>query len=845
VGNAYRGTVSRGAKIGIAALVVVVVGAVILASLAWWTVRRGLPEYSGTQTLPGLSADVRVLRDEYAIPTIYASDAEDLFRAQGYTHAQDRFFEMDLRRKVVAGRTAELFGEDGVETDMFLRTLGWRDVAEQEVELLTPQVRRYYEAYAQGVNAWMTAHQGVDRGFGSAVLGLINSDYEPEPWTVADSLGWYMALAWDLSDNRSDEITRAVLTETLPMDRIEELYPPTDFERFGSILSAADIRASGLQRRSAPPELPSEAAGALSAAAEAMDSVPGYGTGGFGSNSWVVGPDLTAGGSALLANDTHLAPSVPGIFTQVHLRCAPVSNRCPFDVAGFSFSGAPGVFIGHNADIAWGLTSPYVDVVDLYLEKVVGDTYLTEDGPRPLVTRRETIEVAGGEPVEITVRETRHGPLISEASDDEEAVGQSAPVPPESPDRGDGYAVALRWIAREVTGAGNAIFAVNQASTWDDFTAAVELFAKPSQNIVYADRDGNIGHYLNGLVPVRRGYDGRWPVPGWTGEFDWEGFIPFVDLPHVLNPRAGFVATANDSIVDESYPYPLGEYRYSYRGDRIRDVLGADGAAADPTSSVALQLDDLNRNAEFIVPYLLDVEGLAGYYADGQDLLEGWDFRQPASSAPAAYFAAVWSRILQLTFHDEMPEDYRPAGRARWFEVVRNLLRDPENTYWDDVGTPEVETRGDILAEALRRGRDDVTGLLNKDPEMWEWGDLHPLELVQQPYGESGIGLLESIVNEGPFPTGGGGDVVWATSWDAAEGFTITNAPAQRMVVDFADLDSSLWVNLTGQSENPFSPHYTDQVELWQTGGTIPMPFSDERIAERAKDELVLTPGRQ
>lgn len=824
----------------------VVVMLVVLSAAAFWVVRSGLPDYEGTQTLPGLTADVTVVRDEYAIPTIYAGNAEDLFRAQGYTHAQDRFFEMDVRRKVVAGRTAEMFGEDAVETDTFLRTLGWRAVAEEDEKLLTPQSRRYYEAYAQGVNAWLNQHSGMDRGLGPALLGVQNSAYEPEPWTVADSIGWYMALAWDLSDNRPDEVTRSVLAETLPVNRIDQLYPPTDFDRFGSILSAADLAKSGLQRRSAPPSppaLPQQAQPVLSAASAALNSLRSSASSGFGSNSWTVGPGHTASGGAVLANDTHLAPTVPGIFTQTHLRCAPVSEACPFDVAGFGFSGAPGVFIGHNEDVAWGLTSPYVDVADLYLEKVAGNTYVTEDGSRPIRTRQETIEVAGGEPVEIEVRSTRHGPLISDAGDDEAAAGRAAPVPAGSPERLGGYAVALRWIGLEPSGVGNAIFAMNQAAGWEEFTAAVKQLAKPSQNILYADREGNVGYYLNGLVPVRKGYDGRWPVPGWSGEYDWRGFIPFQDLPHVLNPEAGFVVTANDSIVDETYPYPLGEYRYAYRGDRIRDELSGT-TTADPESMVELQMDDFNRNAEFLVPYLLSVDGLPDYYDDGQELLADWDLEQPVDSAAAAYFAAVWARILELTFHDELPEGHRPTGRARWFEVVRDLAEDPGDAYWDDIRTlTEVETRDDILLAAMRAARDDLTRLINKDPERWEWGAIHSLELAQIPFGESGIGPVEQLFNRGPYPTGGGGDLIQATSWDADKGFTITNAPAQRMVVDFGNLDSSVWVNLTGQSEHPFGGHYTDQVELWRTGGTIPMPWSDDTIAERAAYTMVLTAG--
>lgn len=833
-----------------------------------WSIRRPYPEYDGQVEIPRLSADVEIVRDANGIPQIYADTAEDLFRAQGYVHAQDRFWEMDLRRHITAGRLAELFGESQVETDTFVRTLGWREVAEQEIPQLSPDTRRYLEAYADGVNAWLEGRAGGELGFAYTMLDLTGGDAVPEQWTPADSVSWLKAMAWDLRGNMEDEIQRAQLAAELPVERVERLYPAASPEVSAPIVG--DEYLPAVAARARPPlalSTANSAAAALRSAAQALATAPqplGGSGQGIGSNSWVVSGDLTDSGQPLLANDPHLGPAMPSLWYQVGLHCREVGPACPFAVTGFSFSGVPGVIIGHNPEVAWGFTNLGPDVSDLYLEQVRGDRYLVGEEMVPLETRDEVIEVAGGEDVTITVRSTRHGPLISDHDDEAREVGSSAPVaaadqPDDADDwsddsddsgdgrRGDGYAVALRWTALDPGHTADAIFALDRATDWSTFRAAAALFDVPSQNLVYADTQGNIGYQAPGRIPIRSGGDGRYPVPGWTGTHEWTGYIPFESLPSMLNPDEQLVVTANQPVTSAQYPYLItADYDPGFRAGRIRALLDeatSSGAKLDAETMLAIQRDTHNPAAELLVPYLLEFNAPSGYYGDGLRLLRDWDYSQPPDSAAAAYFNVVWTSVLELTFHDELPEAQWPDGGGRWIQVLTELLEAPSDPFWDDVTTQDVvETRDDILVRAAREARDELTRLQGKQPSTWAWGRLHALTLTDQTFGTSGIGLVERLVNRGPVEVGGGGDAVQATGWNATDGYETDWVPSMRMIVDLADLDESRWIDLTGISGHPYHQHYGDQIEAWRTGGMLQMLWADDSIRSNAEHVLTLHP---
>ena len=828
---------------------------VVLAAVATWTVRRPLPQTGGEIEVSGLVADVEVIRDAHGIPQLYADTDDDLMRAQGFVHAQERFFEMDVRRHVTAGRLSEIFGGDTLGTDKFIRTMGWRNVAEEEWALLEPSTREALTAYAEGVNAYLAQRSPSELAAEYSVLGLTGLDYTPDEWDPVDSIAWLKAMAWDLRGNMDAEVDRVLLSVDHTEAEVDALWPSYAYDEHPTIVQGGGVvdgvfeqNATGnATRNPRRPAYPQAVIDALEQVQERIDAVPellGKGRG-IGSNSWVVGSEHSATGEPLLANDPHLGVSQPGIWMQMGLHCREQTDECGLDTSGFTFSGVPGVIIGHNADIAWGFTNLGPDVTDLFLEQTEGDDRYVRDGEsEPMTLRTETIKVRGEDDVELRVRETTHGPLISDVSADFATVGANAPTD-EPAERGTGYAVALAWTALEPAPTFDAILGLNRASDWDEFRAAAADFSVPAQNMVYADREGHIGYQAPGRVPIRRsGSDGTMPVEGWISANDWTGDdIPFDGLPSVFDPEEGFIVTANQAVVDEQYPYLLTEdWDYGYRSTRIRELLEAEGELS-VKEMTELQLDSTNPMAETLTPYLLDIDLTSSYYRNAQQLLRDWNFSQPADSAPAAYYNVVWRNLLELAFHDELRAGNWPDGGDRWFMVVSAMLTEPAGAWWDDVGTDEVETRDDILLQAMIEARDEMTRRQARDPRRWTWGHVHRMNLHSSTLGESGVAPVERLFNRDGWEVGGGSSIVDATSWDAVEGYEVTAAPSMRMVVSLADWDDSQWINLTGVSGHPASSHYTDQTELYVAGDYLPWVSSRDAVVAAEEDTLELRPA--
>jgi penicillin amidase len=829
-------------------------------------VRRPFPTTSGEIAVPGLEGRVTVLRDGRGIPQIYADNAQDLFRAQGFVHAQDRFFQMDFRRHVTAGRLAELIGHDGLEADRVIRTLGWRRVAEAELPLLKPQTRQYLQAYADGVNAYIEQEGSPSKmAVEYLVLGQRVSGYRVEPWSPADSLAWLKAMAWDLRSDYTDELTRARLHGRIPVAQINELYPPYPYQANRPILSGQDWSPDQAPASAIPggasaavpsPRLPEEvtsagALGAYAAAQQALEAVPqllGRGRG-MGSNSWVVAGDRSSTGKPLLANDPHLDTSIPGVWHQVGLHCRSVGPACPFGVAGFSFAGMPGVIIGHNAKIAWATSNMAPDVSDFYLEQVRGDRYLRGGEYLPLTTRRETIAVAGRPDVTIDVRSTVHGPLLSDVSQPVAAAGHSAPVAGKA--QAGSYAVSLAWTGLLPGRTADAVFAINVAENFAQFRAAARSFAVPAQNLLYADTEGHIGYQAPGQVPVRRSATagsppGYWPAPGWDPAWDWTGFVPFERLPHALDPDEGFLVAANQAVTASPRPFLTTQWDYGFRAQRIRALLEQEEQLT-PERMAQIQGDTRNEFAPVLVEALLEVDlGRDEFTKEAQAMLRDWDFTSPVgrseSGAAAAYYHAVWSQLLELTFDDELPDDLRAAGGDQWMQAVAALLEKPRSPWWDNRLTPGVtEGQAEIMRLALVEARLELTQELGKDPGDWEWGKLHRLTMRHSVFGaDAAPAPARWLFNRGPYPLPGGSAVVNANAWNAALGYSVTSTPSMRMVVDLSDLDASRWVNQTGTSGHAFHDNYDDQTGAWARAELYPWPFSERAVREAADDELTL-----
>lgn len=851
---------SVGRRIGIT-LFGILAGVVALALIAvgflGYTVQRSFPQVDGELAVAGLSDRVTVQRDVLGIPTITASTDADLFFAQGYVHAQDRFWEMDFRRHVTSGRLSELFGESQLPTDRFLRTLGWRVIAEQEVEQLDEATLGYYEAYAEGVNAYLADHQGADASFEYAVLGLQNPDYEIEPWTPADSVAWLKAMAWDLRSNIEEETERALIAKDFTPEQMRELYPEYPFDQNPVIVpSISSVPAVGTASDLTRDEQTQAATASIEwsevdGVVEAVSALVGGVGEGIGSNSWVVSGNLTDTGMPLLANDPHLGASLPSVWHQVGLKCRSVSEECTFDVAGFGFSGVPGVIIGHNDRIAWGFTNLTTDVTDLYLEKVDGDGYWRDGELVPLDVRTETLKVAGGEDEELVIRSTEHGPIISGLTDDYTEIaeepwtgtGGEYEQPSDGPE-GE-WAVTLKWTALTPTTTATAIFTLNQAQDFDDFRAAAAQFAVPAQNLVYADVDGNIGYQTPGSLPIRGAGDGSMPQPGWDSAYDWQGFIPFEELPVSYNPDEGYIVTANNAIVDEDYPYFLTrDWDYGWRAARIAELIERKAASGPLTAAdmLAIQADSEFHAGMRLAGAYQDIEtGDEGTDA-ALDLLRTWDAQNTASSAAAAYANVLWDELADNLFVDGREHPVPLTDQARFFLVVDGLLREPQSEWWTNESLG-VASRQEMLERTATDAYERLVALQGDNPSRWNWGSLHALPLVSDTFGASGIAPIEWMFNRGPFSTGGGSSIVNATGWVMGQGFSTVTVPSMRMVVDLSDFDASGWNHLTGASGHAFHANYIDQTPTWQAMELTPWAYSRGAVDAAATNTLTLVPA--
>jgi penicillin amidase len=831
-------------------LVVVLVVGVAAAFAGTLVVRRPLPQTTGTLSVDGLTGKVQVLRDTHGVPQIYADNTSDLFLAQGYVQAQDRFWQMDYRRHAASGRLSELFGRRTLDSDMVARTLGWRRVAEREYPRLSAETRAALDAYSKGVNAWLSTHSGSRASLEYTVLSL-STDYRPEPWTPVDSLAWFKAMSWDLSGNIDDEIARARLSVDRDPAQVAELYPPYPYGTHPPIVDARSSARPAALPKERGDRIRGAMLGSLGRTAAAAKQVPTLlGTGdGIGSNSWVVSGALTTSGKPLLANDPHLDVASPGALYQTGLHCRIVDDACPYDVSGFSFAGFPGVVIGHNGKVAWGMTNLHADDTDLYLEQVTGSSYLYGGRQRPLTERDERIRVAGGSTKLITVRSSRHGPLLSDVSREVSSTGANAPAPNGAPDRGNGYAVAVDWQGMKPGRAADAILGFDRAQDWTGFRAAAAQLDTPAVNLVYADTAGNIGYQATGAIPVRRaGHTGDYPAAGWLRSQDPTGrTIPVAKLPTELNPPSGVIVAANQAPLGAQDSSRIADYwDYGYRSDRIGTLLRDridDGGKLRVEDMEAIQGDTRNPVAPMLVPYLLDILLPSAYDSGGQQLLADWDYRQPADSAAAAYFNAVWRNVLSLTFHDQLRESLWPDGSSRWMFVMSQLLQQPDSPWWDDVNTDDVvENRDSILTRAMEDARDELVRRQSRDPAKWTWGHLHRLDLDRPLFTDSSP-LARALFDRDGRAAGGGSGAVDATSWDPRVDYAVTNAPAMRMVVDLGDLDRSRWVDLSGASGHSFDAHYLDQLGLWLDGKSAVWPSSTAGVKQQTKDTLTLRPS--
>jgi penicillin G amidase len=812
---------------------------------------KSFPQIDGTIQLEGLDSPVNIYRDNMGIPHIYASTSHDLFFAQGYVHAQERFWQMDFYRHVGSGRTAEMFGTGAVDSDKFLKTLGWRQTSQKELDSMSAESKTILGDYAAGVNAYLKDHDGDAVSLEYAIIKLLSPAYKIEPWQPVDTVAWARALAWDLRANMDEEIQRAILLKTLTPEQVAELFPAYPSDHPVIVNKIGDGSSATVSTQSLAVDIPNETLAALQHNASLLDTVLGPLGDGVGSNSWVVSGNLSATGKPLLANDPHLGIGMPSIWYQVDMHCMPKSDACPYEFAGFSLAGAPGVLLGHNDRIAWGFTFAYEDVMDLFIEKVNPDNpnqYEVNGQWVDFETRTETINVTGGDPVQLSVRSTRHGPVISDTfgplkdvgdPKDKEFVPFKERAGIQLPEQ---YVISLSWASLQTGNPIEAVLGFDKAQNWGQFREAASRFHSPGHNLTYADVDGNIGYQTSGDVPIRKKGDGTVPVPGWNSEYDWTGYIPFDELPYTFNPAEGYIASVNNKIVGNEYNHFLtADWDYGFRANRIVEMLKGAPGKIDIAYIQKMHGDDYDASAAMLVPVLLNVDLNDSHLDDVRALLKNWDYQAQADSAPAALYEVFWKHLLARTFNDDLPERYWASGGDRWFEVMRNLSAD--SAWWDDKSTKDVtETRDDVFAGAFKDAVTELEKTLGKDSATWKWGDLHGAVFRDGPLGESGIGLIENLFNRGPFPTSGGSSIVNANSWDATESYEVTSLPSMRAIYDLSNLDNSITVHTTGQSGHAYNKHYIDMAPLWANIQYYPMLWSQEQVIMKPEGHLVLQP---
>lgn len=791
--------------------------------------RRPLPRMRGTLPLPGLAAQVEVRRDRWGVPHIYAAGNTDLFAALGYVHAQDRLWQMELNRRTGHGRLAEIFGSIALSSDTFIRTLGFSRIAAREVDLLNDQTRTMMSAYVDGVNAFLTAHTSrLPLEF--TVLGLT-----PRPWELADMLVWSKIMALNLSANWTSELLHARIVAAVGAERAAMIAPryPSDAP-FSIPLGVAydpEIGATALRMRAEAAPFTGESGGPQ------------------GSNAWVVNGSRTLSGRPLLANDPHLGLALPGIWYLAHLEGG------DYHVTGGTFPGTCGVVIGHNRHIAWGVTNGMTDNQDLFIERFDPNDplrYQWQGGWERAEVFHEPIVVKGhANPTMVTVRVTRHGPVI-------DPVAEPVAGPLARPlDVAETYreALALRWTALDPSPTMlQAVLGLNRASNWAEFRTALADWQVPPQNFVYADTQGNIGYALSGRMPLRRQGDGQLPVPGWDGSHEWYDFIPPDAMPSAYNPPNGMAVTANNQVTAPDYPfYDLlkGEWLNPYRAERISQLIVAE-ERHDQRSFARIQHDVRSLPGLALARLVADLPLEDPTEQKARDLLVAWDGDLHPGSAAGAIYAELRYHFLHIVYAELGSLMLAPAGQGVFATTPANLYLEralpmlldriataPRPSHTDPWLGAE-RTWDDLLRTALAR---TVTELRKRgnDPARWSYGQGHRLMLR---HALGSVAALSPIFNRGPWPTGGDIDTVnQAYTPRTSPAGPVYIAPSYRQIIDVGHWDSSRVVLPSGQSGHPASRHYHDMAEAWRTGGYCPMLWSRKAVEEHTTSVLLLEPA--
>ncbi|MBZ4423324.1 penicillin acylase family protein [Myxococcus sp. RHSTA-1-4] len=779
-----------------------------------WLARRRWPRAQGTFQVEGLNGSVEIIRDTWGVPHIFAKDEHDLFFAQGYVHAQDRLWQLEFGRLVSNGLLASVLGPRVVPMDHLMRTLGLRRMAEKSLPSVTQESRTLLEAYAAGVNARI-AREPLPLEF--TILG-----HTPGKWTPVDTLVRGNMLALMLGGNYRLELLRARLVAEAG-EEVAALLLPVHAPQTPLIVPK-EARYPGLRGVKAMEGL------------DATDAVLGDPNIVSGSNNWVVHGQRTASGKPLLANDVHIGLGLPSQWYENGLH----GGR--FNHVGFSLPGVPMLVIGHNGQASWGMSNLGPDTQDFYVEKLDDPKspkrYEYKGEWHDLEVLREEFPVRGGPPAATTIRSTRHGPLLNRVMSS--LLGDSEPM-------------ALRWAHTDSRPLIDALLGLNLAKSWEEFRAACALWESPGQNFVYADVNGNVGYQSTGRIPIRAaGHQGTVPVPGWTGEYEWQGYIPFEDLPASLNPPAGYAATANNKITSDDYPYVIAHNWFpGYRARRITDLL-AEGTKHTVEDMSRIQAETYSIPAELLRPYLLAVKPADDAQAQALKELAAWDLRFEVDRVGATLFQVWYIQVLRALLRHKLgpklverylDSDYERHGSMH-MPLVIDLMGKPEDPWWDDPKTSERETRDDVLRRALGEALRWLGEHHGQDPKGWAWGRVHTLTYQHSTLGgPASPGMLRRLVNTRTLPARGDNYSVDGASFLWSQPFKVVHGTALRMIVDLGDLSKSVAIHAPGQTEHLYHPHRDDLLELNHQLRYHPLLHTRQAVESHARNTLTLQPA--
>ncbi len=752
--------------------------ATVLKKLITAYSKRRLPQVEGEMKLSGLKEEVKIVRDEYGVPHIYANSVDDLAFAQGVIHCQDRLFQMELNRRLATGRLSELVGDEALDTDRAVRTFGFHRIARKDEEFLDEEVARLLDTYLKGINTY------IESGVQKLPVEFSMLRAKPEKWTRNDLLSFSRLMSWQMSFAWQGEIARAKLVEKVGMKKAHEIDPryPTQ-------------NPIGLPNGNETYRL--EVNGAF----EAINGPYLNQTG--GSNAWAISGKLTDTGKPFLCNDPHLPMLMPSIWHEVHLHCPEI------EVSGVSIPSLPLVLIGHNQKIAWGITLAYTDIQDLFVEEFTSEeTYRYGKEERKATIHEEIIHLKGGKAVIEKVVETHHGPIISDVANYPEKK------------------VALASTCFEAGPLFRGWFEINKAAGWDDFVNAVKHLASPALNIVYADVEGNIGYWVTGKVPIRSKEKTMLPYNGFSGEEEWNGFVPFSEMPHCLNPKSGRIISCNHKIVTDDYPYFLGNVWMSgSRAKRVGDLLSEDRKYSLEEMG-RFQMDFFCGPGIELQSYFKGLTGLSKKEKQILQIYMNWSGDLTANSIGGCIYQVLRSKLVELLLvkplGKELMYDFigKPfhqllAGITEMYGHDLNMLMrllDDENSHWmKEAGGKDV-----LLQKGLTASIHWLENHLGKNQNQWRWGKLHQL-LFEHPVGQKKP--FDKIFNIGPIPIGGDTDTVHQTAFFRERGYEgQLVCPSYRQLIDMSDLSNSLNMMAPGNSGQVSSPHYNDQTDKWMKG---------------------------